>query len=209
MLVSKRRLAPLCGPKHSLGNVECALRTNLYALRIGFWLAVLLFVWGCAGEPPRRPPALPMPPPPPAMLGPQEAALDRAIQEFYGASYKSGGTTPAGVDCSGLVQTAFLRAGVALPRTVAQQFREGQSVAVSEMRFGDVVFFNRFCQIKRYNVFTAGIVNPALADEVCHNGIYVGQGRFVHASPKGVFVSRLDAEVWRVSYMGARRYLPY
>lgn len=166
------------------------------------------FLAACAEAPP-RPPALPIPPPPPALLSPQQTAIDRAIQEFYGAPYKSGGATPAGVDCSGLVQAAFWRAGVALPRTVAQQFREGNSVAVSELRFGDVVFFNRFCQIKGYGPFMAGIVPPALADEVCHNGIYVGQGRFVHASPKGVFVSRLEAEVWRVSYMGARRYLPH
>jgi cell wall-associated NlpC family hydrolase len=166
-------------------------------------LLLSLILAGCAAEPRR-----PGPPPPPFGLGPQEAALDQAIQEFYGAPYKSGGTTPLGVDCSGLVQTAFLRAGVALPRTVAQQFREGRSLAVSELRFGDVVFFNRFCQTRKYGFFTGGMI-PGLTDEVCHNGIYVGQGRFVHASPKGVFVSRLDAEVWRVSYMGARRYLPY
>ncbi|MBM4294880.1 MAG: NlpC/P60 family protein [Deltaproteobacteria bacterium] len=173
-------------------------------LRAG-WGAILiltLLLAACAQAPP-RPPALPPPP-----LGPQEAVLDQALQEFYGAPYKSGGATPQGVDCSGLIQAVFVRAGVALPRTVAQQFREGRNLAVSELRFGDVVFFNRFCQTRKYGLFTAEMI-PGLTDEVCHNGIYVGQGRFVHASPKGVFVSRLDAEVWRVSYMGARRYLPY
>jgi len=112
------------------------------------------------------------------------------------------------VDCSGLVQAVYQRAGVVLPRTVAQQFYQGTPVTVSELRFGDVVFFNRFCQVRGSGYFTAGIFPQDLAEQVCHNGVYVGKGRFVHASPKGVFVSRLDAEVWRASYMGARRYLP-
>jgi cell wall-associated NlpC family hydrolase len=127
---------------------------------------------------------------------PQELVLEQSLQEFYGAPYKSGGADPAGVDCSGLVQAAFQRAGVNLPRTVAQQFNSGQPVDLEGLRFGDVVFFNRFCQTRKFDLFMAGILPPAY-----------GQGRFVHASPKGVYVSRLDAEVWRVSFMGARRYL--
>jgi cell wall-associated NlpC family hydrolase len=130
------------------------------------------------------------------------------LQEFYGAPYKSGGADPAGVDCSGLVQTTFQQAGVNLPRTVAQQFNAGEAVGIEGLRFGDVVFFNRFCQTRKHDLFLAGILPPAYAAEVCHNGIYIGDGRFVHASPKGVYVSRLDAEVWRGSFMGARRYLP-
>jgi cell wall-associated NlpC family hydrolase len=138
---------------------------------------------------------------------PQELVLEQSLQEFYGAPYKSGGADPAGVDCSGLVQAAFQRAGVNLPRTVAQQFNAGQPVDLEGLRFGDVVFFNRFCQTRKFDLFMAGILPPAYAAEVCHNGIYLGQGRFVHASPKGVYVSRLEAEVWQVSFMGARRYL--
>jgi cell wall-associated NlpC family hydrolase len=152
---------------------------------------------------------MPLPPPAPSPIRPpQEAALEQAINGFHGAPYRSGGTDPSGVDCSGLVQATFHQAGVNLPRTVAQQFSEGQPVALYNLRFGDVVFFNRYCQIARSrSFFTAGMLNPAYADQVCHNGIYIGQGRFVHASPRGVFVSRMDAEVWRVSFIGARRYL--
>jgi cell wall-associated NlpC family hydrolase len=137
----------------------------------------------------------------------QELALERALSEFSGAPYRLGGTTPAGVDCSGLVQSVFQRAGTPLPRTVAEQFSEGRPVAPGELRFGDVVFFNRYCQTRGRELFTAGILSHAYADEACHNGIYLGQGRFIHASPRGVFVSRLDAETWRISFMGARRYL--
>jgi cell wall-associated NlpC family hydrolase len=133
-------------------------------------------------------------------------ALERALGEFYGAPYLSGGSTPQGADCSGLVQGVFQRAGVKVPRTVAQQFEEGRPVAPGDLRFGDVVFFNRNCQRE---VFKGTLLAPpAWTSQVCHNGIYVGQGRFVHASPKGVFVSRLDADIWRASFTGARRYLP-
>jgi cell wall-associated NlpC family hydrolase len=159
---------------------------------------------GCAGKAPRPPAAL-APPPPPVVRSPQEAALERSLGEFYGAPYQAGGNSPQGVDCSGLVQAAFQRAGVAVSRTVAQQFEQGQPVALGDLRFGDVVFFNRNCHRE---VFTAGLLTPAWAGAVCHNGIYLGEGRFVHASPQGVFVSRLDADIWRVSYTGARRYLP-
>ncbi len=163
---------------------------------------------GCAGAPP-PPSAAPEGPVSPAGHSAQEVALEQALGEFYGAPYRPGGTTPEGFDCSGLVQAMLQRAGVKVLRTVAQQFNEGQPVGPQELRFGDVVFFNRYCQIRSPDFFLAGILPPAFnANEVCHNGVYLGEGRFVHASPRGVAVSRLDAEVWRVSYRGARRYLP-
>ena len=179
-----------------------------YSLSLALIAALLLA--GCGAPPPPRPQAMPLPPPgPPPSRTVQEAALEQAISGFHGAPYRSGGTDPSGVDCSGLIQATFHQAGVNLPRTVAQQFGEGQPVALHNLRFGDVVFFNRFCQTARSRkYFAAGMLNPAYDEQVCHNGIYLGQGRFVHASPKGVFVSRLDAEVWRVSFLGARRYLP-
>ncbi|MEW6387438.1 MAG: C40 family peptidase [Thermodesulfobacteriota bacterium] len=175
-----------------------------------FLPGVLALAWllsGCA-EAPTPPPAAVPPPAPPVYRTPQELALDQALKDFHGAPYRSGGSTPQGVDCSGLVQAAFHRAGINLPRTVVQQFDQGQPVNREELRFGDVLFFNRFCQVRRGNYFMASILSPTYASQVCHNGIYLGQGRFLHASPKGVFVSRLDAEVWRQSFLGARRFLP-
>jgi cell wall-associated NlpC family hydrolase len=78
----------------------------------------------------------------------------------------------------------------------------------NDLRFGDVVFFNRYCQIRSRDFVIAGFLSPGIDDDVCHDGVYLGGGRFIHASPRGVFISRMDAEVWRVSYRGARRYLP-
>ena len=170
-------------------------------------LALAGFLSGCAGAPsPPRPPGLG--PPPQVHRGPQEVALERGLGEFYGAPYRSGGVSPEGVDCSGLIQALFQRAGVILPRTVAQQYNAGRQVPPGELRFGDVVFFNRYCQTRGRDFYMANILPSFNADEVCHNGLYLGEGRFVHASPRGVLVSRLDAETWRVSFRGARRYLP-
>jgi cell wall-associated NlpC family hydrolase len=137
----------------------------------------------------------------------QEVALERALGEFYGAPYRSGGVSPEGVDCSGLIQALFQRAGLQIPRTVAQQYAAGRPVGLRELRFGDVVFFNRLCQTRGRGPYLAGLIPSFNADEVCHNGIYLGEGRFVHASPRGVVVNRLDAETWRLSFLGARRYL--
>jgi cell wall-associated NlpC family hydrolase len=135
-------------------------------------------------------------------------ALERALGEFAGIPYRSGGTTLDGVDCSGLIQALYQRAGMHLPRTVADQYEAGQPVERQELHFGDVVFFNRYCQIRGRGPYLASILGSVDEDEVCHNGIYLGGGRFMHASPRGVLITRLDAEVWRVSYRGARRYFP-
>jgi cell wall-associated NlpC family hydrolase len=176
-----------------------------------FWslFAIILglagFLFACAGAPP--PPPEYVAPLPSVSRSPREVALERALGEFSGAPYRSGGTTPDGVDCSGLIQALYQRTGVRLPRTVADQYEAGTPVGREELRFGDVVFFNRYCQIRGRGPYLAGILASVDEDEVCHNGIYLGGGRFMHASPRGVFITRLDAEVWRASYRGARRYL--
>lgn len=176
-----------------------------------FLLAVLsaaLLLAGCAGAPPPPSPLGPVAPLPAVGRNPQEMAIEQALGDFYGAPYHSGGTSPGGVDCSGLVQALYQRAGIRVPRTVAQQYQEGKPVERTDLRFGDVVFFNRYCQTRGRDVMIAGMFSLGSDDEVCHDGVYLGGGRFIHASPRGVFISRLDAEVWRVSYRGARRYLP-
>jgi cell wall-associated NlpC family hydrolase len=167
-------------------------------------LAATLLLWGCARGP--RKPVVAPPPPPAAPLAPQELALERAIAEFYGAPYRSGGITPAGVDCSGLVMAAFQRVGLALPRTVAQQYDAGQAVPKRQLRYGDVVFFNRYCQLSKSGPYMASILSPGYVSQICHNGIYLGNGRFMHASPRGVEISNLNDEVWRDSFIGARRF---
>ncbi|MEU6176671.1 C40 family peptidase [Streptomyces coeruleorubidus] len=87
------------------------------------------------------------------------AAVSYAYQKL-GSPYVWGATGPNAFDCSGLVQAAYRSAGVALPRTTYSQIDAGRRVSRSELLPGDLVFFY------------AGI---------SHVGIYVGNGRMIHA----------------------------
>jgi cell wall-associated NlpC family hydrolase len=101
-----------------------------------------------------------------------------------GAPYVWAGAGPAGFDCSGLVMYAFGQVGVAVPHNAAQQFRLGTPVDRDRLVPGDLVFFN----------------------QLRHNGIYLGGGRFVHSTkPGGVRIARLDDDWFRTRWVGARR----
>ncbi len=94
------------------------------------------------------------------------------------------GADPSGFDCSGLVMYAFGKVGIALPHNAAQQFRLGTPVTRDRLVPGDLVFFN----------------------QLRHNGIYLGDGRFVHSTkPGGVKIARLDDDWFRTRWVGARR----
>jgi len=170
-------------------------------------LAASLFA-GCAPAPVLPPSPVAPPPPRVRELTPREQALERVLNEFDGSPYRGGGTSPAGVDCSGLVQAVYQRLGLKLPRTTTLQYSEGAPVTLRDLQPGDVVFFNRLCQLNKQEFYTASLFPSANAGEICHNGIYIGQGRFVHAARRGVKISRLDEEIWRRSFTGARRYFP-
>ena len=102
-----------------------------------------------------------------------------------GAPYRWGGADPRGFDCSGLVMYVYGRAGVSLPHGTEKQYRLGTPVSRKDLAPGDIIFFDR----------------------LNHSGIYVGDGRFVHASKTGdaVKVSRLDDAWWERLWVGARR----
>ena len=157
---------------------------------IGVTLLLVSLLGGCASSG-----AVPRPfPVPGGAREPDKAAIagDTVAGDalaFQGTPYRAAGTDPSGFDCSGLVQYVFARHGVAVPRSVAEQFRTGREVDPDRVEPGDLVFF----RIDRR--------------EVSHVGIAVGGGRFVHApSQRGtVRVSLLDAPYWAERYAGARR----
>ncbi|CAL9556422.1 hypothetical protein SUDANB176_04554 [Streptomyces sp. enrichment culture] len=84
-----------------------------------------------------------------------------------GKPYVWGATGPGSYDCSGLTQAAWKAAGVALPRTTYDQVDAGTTVPVSQAQPGDLVFFY---------------------DDVTHVGVYVGNGKMIHAPKPGTYV---------------------
>ena len=162
----------------------------------------LSIVWlaGCGGgEASHRthasaPPAREWPRVAPADPVRANAVLMRAIS-LVGTPYRWGGNTPeSGFDCSGLVNYVFRdMLDVRLPRTSRELFTlQGPRIAPGQLAGGDLVFFG-----------------SGSGGGVSHVGIYVGEGRFVHAPNSGgtVRLDRLDGSWWRDHYTGARRLL--
>lgn len=119
--------------------------------------------------------------------------LIRAIG-LVGTPYRYGGNTPdGGFDCSGLVDFVFLdAAGLKLPRSTRELIDlDARAVRRDRLHPGDLVFFN-----------------PG-GGPTSHIGIYVGEGRFVHAPRTGgtVRLELLDSDYWGRAYVGAKRVL--
>lgn len=74
----------------------------------------------------------------------KSSSIDAIIQNarsYIGVPYRWGGTTRAGMDCSGLVYNSFLSLGIELPRTTAGQVKIGRPVSIDDLQAGDLVFF--------------------------------------------------------------------
>lgn len=174
----------------------------------GLIFIIIVWIEGCASAPSTPPPSPKMLPPRP----PEAGHLSAAIQTYMGAPYCYGGASPKGVDCSGLIMRVYEKVGIKLPHSSEQQFQIGQAISnPKDLRYGDVLFFNKFCN-RRYYHQTASILSGAFssddASKPCHAGIYIGNGRFVHSSTtQGVAISTLHQDAWKRSLIGARRYL--
>jgi cell wall-associated NlpC family hydrolase len=120
-------------------------------------------------------------------------AQDLAVYALglIGVEYRWGGDEPAsGVDCSGLVKHVFQQVtGVTLPRTAKEMSRLGDRIGRHDLVPGDLVFFNT-----RRFAFS-------------HVGIYLGDGRFIHAPRRGreVEVADFSNRYWQARFDGARR----
>lgn len=114
----------------------------------------------------------------------------RTAQSMIGKPYRYGGNSPSrGFDCSGLVEYAHRVAGIPVPRTTTQQHSTARPVALNDLRPGDLLFFR-------------------IQGKTGHVGIYLGDGRFVHAPSGGKRVStaRLDNVYWKPRLIGAGHY---
>ena len=110
---------------------------------------------------------------------------------LLGVPYRSGGTSEEkGFDCSGFVRYLFEKSvGLVLPRRAEEQAKVTEEISRSELKPGDLVFFN------------------TLKRTFSHVGIYVGDGKFIHAPRPGkaVRVDDMREAYWQKRFNGARR----
>lgn len=117
-------------------------------------------------------------------------SIVRVASRFKGVRYRWGGSSRSGFDCSGFTRYVFRqRAGVELPHSASAQFRRGAPVSRNHLKPGDLVFFQTYRR------------------GASHVGIYIGNGKFIHASSAGgrVRVDSLNDGYYRQRYVGARR----
>jgi cell wall-associated NlpC family hydrolase len=116
--------------------------------------------------------------------------LVRTAYAYRGTPYRWGGASGRGFDCSGFTSYLYHRVGVSLPHSASGQFRYGRRVDHKGLRPGDLVFFH------------------TVHSGISHVGMYVGNGKFVHASSRragGVRVDTLSSGYYRNRFRGARR----
>lgn len=151
---------------------------------------VLATLAGCATAPPPRPAPISTRP----LTAASSSDLAFRALGLVGTPYRSAGSDPAiGFDCSGFVVYVYRDVlGIPLPRTTGAQYdMHLRSPRRGALQTGDLVFFD-----------TGG-------RGISHVGIYVGEGRFVHAPNQGgrVRLDHLDDRYWKERYRGARRVL--
>lgn len=119
----------------------------------------------------------------------QNEKLYKFINSWYGTRYVYGGTSRRGIDCSSFVQKlCAANLNASLVRTAANQKRTTNYVSRKDLQEGDLVFF----KIK--------------VNRISHVGVYLQNGRFVHASSsRGVMISNLNSSYWSRYYAGGGR----
>lgn len=112
------------------------------------------------------------------------------IDSWYGTPYRFGGTSRKGIDCSAFMMEIFKNVyKYQLPRTSREQYRISNKINnIEDLREGDLVFFK------------------IRTKDISHVGIYLGNGKFAHASSsKGVVISDLSSTYWNKYYVGGGR----
>lgn len=126
----------------------------------------------------------------PVRKGTPSHAVVRTVRSVLGTPYKWGGDSPReGFDCSGLVYWAFMQHGVSIPRVSWEQIRAGRKIGRSEVRAGDLIFFDTG-QRRGFHV-----------------GLATGNGTFLHSPKSGsrVAESSLSGPYWYRRFLMARR----
>ena len=114
----------------------------------------------------------------------------QVAESYIGSRYVSGGSSPSGFDCSGFTQYVYGKCGITLSRTSYTQATQGTVVNKSELQPGDLLLFHYYG-----------------SSSIGHVGIYVGNGKFIHAanSNRGVVYDSIESGYYANNYAGARR----
>lgn len=107
-----------------------------------------------------------------------------------GVPYVSGGTSPRGFDCSGFTQYIYSQLDITIPRTCDGQLGSGLIIPKENLQCGDLVLFQRTTSHRGIST---------------HVGIYLGDGKLIHAGGKGITVVALDSAYFTKHYLCARR----
>ncbi|MCM1448987.1 MAG: C40 family peptidase [Clostridiales bacterium] len=124
-------------------------------------------------------------------LSSRARAVVDAAQRWLGTSYKYGGETKRGVDCSALVMNVYKESlGIKIPRTTAQQRKYASNVSRKDLQPGDLIFFS----------------SNKNRNGISHVGLFIGNDRFIHASSsRGVVVSKLSEKYFMNHYHSSGR----
>ena len=122
-------------------------------------------------------------------FGRRGAQIVQMAQQYMGTPYVWGGSRPGGFDCSGFIYYIYGQFGISLPRMSDGQFEMGRAISGDNLLPGDLVFFTTY--------------EPGAS----HVGIYLGGGRFIHASSAAgeVTITPLGKSYYQERYLGARR----
>ncbi len=137
------------------------------------------YPWGKAGERPDP--------------GSTRRGIIKAAKSYIDIPYRFGGTSAEqGFDCSGLAMATYRLNGINLPRTSKEQYKAGRAVDSRDMEEADLVFFD-----------------TASKGQVSHVGVYLGEGKFIHApkSGKNIRIDSLSDSYFKKRFVGARSYL--
>lgn len=128
----------------------------------------------------------------PYYITPERHRVMAATHELLGTPYIYGGNNPArGLDCSSLMQFIHKRAlGVSIPRTAAEQRKRSKTINYNNLQPGDMLFF----KIDRQNN---------------HVGIYIGEGKFIHASSsnRSASIASMNLPYWKKRFVKFGSYL--
>ena len=116
--------------------------------------------------------------------------------QFKGVGYRYGGITKRGMDCSGVVYTAFAKENIQLPRISRNMAKLGKKISLKRVEKGDLLFFDTSKRSRR----------------ISHVGLVVsnikGQIRFIHATTsRGVIVSSMSEKYWKNTFKKATKIL--